>query len=169
MNVKKLLKPLVLALAAGSFTVAAVAQWQWIDKDGRKVFSDQSPPPDILEKNILKRPASASRAAAPVPVATASASAATASAPKISGKDSELEAKKKKADEEAAAKKKAEEEKVAKAKAEYCDRAKGALTTLQSGVRMSGMNSKGEREVFDDERRALETKRAQESIASNCK
>ncbi len=172
MNVKQLLKPLVLALVAGSFTVAAVAQWQWIDKDGRKVFSDQSPPPDILEKNILKRPGNASRMAVSVPVAAASAAsapAASASAPKLSGKDTELEAKKKKAEEEAAAKKKAEEEKVAKSKAEYCDRAKGALTTLQSGVRMSGMNSKGEREVFDDERRALETKRAQDSIASNCK
>ena len=169
MNFNKLLKTLVLALAAGSFTMAAVAQWQWIDNTGRKVFSDQSPPPDIQEKNILKRPSGASRGIAPVPVATASAAAATASAPKISGKDTELEAKKKKAEEEAAAKKKAEADKIAQDKAVLCDRAKGAAATLQSGVRMSGMNSKGEREVFDDERRALETKRAQDSIASNCK
>jgi hypothetical protein len=34
-----------------------LAQWQWIDKDGRKVYSDRSPPSDIQEKNILKRPA----------------------------------------------------------------------------------------------------------------
>ena len=26
--------------------------WQWIDKDGRKVFSDQAPPADIAEKTF---------------------------------------------------------------------------------------------------------------------
>ncbi len=34
----------------------AMAQWTWMDKDGRKVYSDKAPPPDVLEKNILKRP-----------------------------------------------------------------------------------------------------------------
>jgi hypothetical protein len=41
---------------AASFAVTALAQWQWIDKDGRKVYSDRSPPSDIPEKNILKMP-----------------------------------------------------------------------------------------------------------------
>ena len=41
----------------------AQAQWQWIDKDGRKVFSDRAPPSDIPDKNILKQPGS--RVAAP--------------------------------------------------------------------------------------------------------
>jgi hypothetical protein len=35
--------------------LAASAQWQWIDKNGKKVFSDQAPPPDVPEKNILRR------------------------------------------------------------------------------------------------------------------
>ena len=107
--------------------------------------------------------------AAAKPANAASAPAAKASAPKLSGKDAELEAKKKKADEEEAAKKKVEEEKVAKNKAENCTRAKTGLATLQSGVRMSEVNAKGEREVFDDAKRAQETKRAQDVIDSNCK
>ena len=37
-------------------SVSAMAQWTWMDKDGRKVYSDKAPPPDVLEKNILKRP-----------------------------------------------------------------------------------------------------------------
>lgn len=180
MNVTKLLKTLVLALAAGSFTAAAVAQWQWIDKDGRKVFSDRSPPADIPEKSILKRPAGS--AARPAPAAEAppaadagaqggfaAAPAPKASAPKLSGRDSELEARKKKAEEEENAKKKADEEKTNKARLESCARAKTAMTTLQSGVRMSSLNANGEREVFDDARRAAETKRVQDIIDSSCK
>ena len=179
MDLKPLLKPLILALAAGSFTMAAVAQWQWIDKDGRKVFSDRSPPADIHEKNILKRPPGSvrlpARSAEADTVATASAkpalavSAAKAGLPKLSGKDAELEARKKKAEDDEAAKKKIEDEKVAKGKAENCERAKNGLATLQSGVRMSSINAKGEREVFDDARRELETRRTQEIVDSNCK
>jgi hypothetical protein len=97
------------------------------------------------------------------------APALKASAPKLSGKDAELEAKKKKAEEEELAKKKAEEEKVTKVKAENCERAKTGLVMLQSGVRVAGINVKGEREIFDDARRAVETKRAQEVIDANCK
>jgi hypothetical protein len=180
MDLKQLLKPLILALAAGSFTVAAVAQWQWLDKDGRKVYSDRSPPADIQEKNILKRPTGSVRVPSPseAGVATAavakpsvagSAPAAKASAPKLSGKDAELEAKKKKAEEDETAKKKVEEEKMAKTKSENCDRAKNGLATLQSGVRMASVNAKGEREVYDEAKRAAETKRTQEVIDENCK
>ncbi len=97
------------------------------------------------------------------------AAAPKASAPKLSGKDAELEAKKKKADDEEAAKKKAEEEKVSKTKAENCERAKTGLATLQSGVRMASVNAKGEREIFDDAKRASETKRVQEVIDDSCK
>ena len=166
----------VLALTA----VTASAQWQWVEKDGRKIFSDRPPPAGIADKDILKRPPAAARTAAaqvtPTPGTEAvtgarpvAAPATKASAPKLSGKDAELEAKRKKAEEEEAAKKKTEEEKVAKAKAENCERARSSLATLQSGMRMSAVNAKGEREVFDDAKRATESKRTQEIIDSNCK
>ena len=171
-----------LALAIGFCALAltattASAQWQWVEKDGRKIFSDRPPPVEIAEKDILKRPAGATRAAstsAPEPVAAAKPAAASvpankASAPKLSGKDAELEAKKKKAEEDEAAKKKIEDDKAAKVKAENCERAKTGLATLQSGVRMSSINAKGEREIFDDAKRASETQRAQEVIDSTCK
>ena len=179
-------KTLALAIGFCVFALCATtasAQWQWMDKDGRKVFSDRSPPAEIQEKDILKRPAGATRAAAAAaaaalstdavvaakPASAASSPASKASAPKLSGKDAELEAKKKKADDEEAAKKKADEDKVAKTKADNCDRAKTGLATLQSGVRMSSVNAKGEREVFDDAKRVAETKRAQEVIDASCK
>ncbi len=166
----------VISLAAALLPALAFAQWQWIDKDGRKVFSDRSPPTDIPARSILKQPGG--KAPPPAPPAEAeapgSATAAVAkalpvaSAPKISGKDKALEEKKKKAEQEEEARKKAEEEKVARAKAENCDRAKRALQSYNSGQRIRVPNAKGEMEFITDEQRAVETKRL-EGITAGCK
>lgn len=176
MDFKSASKTLILALASSSFALTALAQWQWIDKDGRKVFSDRAPSTDIPQKNILKQPAhsaaeqAASDTAAAAQPPAASAPAGKASAPKLSGKDAELEAKKKQAEEQEAAKKKAEEETLAKARAENCERTKKSLATVQSGVRISTTtNAKGEREIMDDAARTVETKRLQGIIQSDCK
>ncbi|MFS2036464.1 DUF4124 domain-containing protein [Polaromonas sp. CT11-55] len=179
MDFKLVSRTLILAVAGSAFSVTALAQWQWIDKDGRKVYSDRSPPADIPEKNILKMPRGAKVAAQPTAkedaVATpgAAASAPVAkndpNAPKLTGKDPQLEAKKKQAEEEEAAKKQANEEKVAKAKAENCDRSKKAVNSFQSGQRITVTNSKGEREYMDDSAKAAEVKRLQGIIETDCK
>ncbi len=153
------------------------AQWQWIDKDGRKVFSDQPPPPEVPAKSILRQPGPKAHAAvatepASAPDTAASASQAAksaASAPKLSRKDKELEEKKKKAEAAEAEKKKEKEEEIAKARADSCDRAKRAKASFDSGVRISRMNDKGEQEFLDDAARASETKRLQGIIANDCK
>jgi hypothetical protein len=159
---------LALALPAAGF-----AQWQWIDKDGRKVFSDQSPPADIPAKNILKQPGSRTRATAePVAPATPSAALvqpAAPAAPKLSGKEKELEEKKKQADAAEADKKKAQEEQVAKERAENCVRVKSAKAAFDSGVRISRTNEKGEREFLDDAQRAAEARRLDGVISRDCK
>lgn len=179
MDLKLVSRTLILAVAGGAFSLTALAQWQWIDKDGRKVYSDRSPPADIPQKNILKMPRGAKIVAEPVandaPAATpgAAASAPVAksdpNAPKLTGKDPQLEAKKKQAEEEEAAKKRANEEKIAKAKAENCDRSKKALNAFQSGQRITVTNSKGEREYMDDNAKAAEAKRLQGIIETDCK
>ena len=170
MDFKSASKNLILALASSSFALTALAQWQWIDKDGHKVFSDQAPSTDIPPKNILKQP-HVGTAAKPASDAAAPTQppAGKASAPKLSGKEAELEARKKQAEEQEAAKKKAEEEIQAKARAENCERTKTSLTTLQSGTRLSTTNAKGEREIMDDAMRTVETKRLQGIIQSDCK
>lgn len=177
MDLKAASRTLILALAAGSFAITALAQWQWLDKDGRKVFSDRSPPADIQDKNILKRPGGnhpmpavpVSDEAALSPAAAVSAPLRKASAPRLSGKDAQLEAKKKQAEAEEAAKRKAEEEKRAEARADNCERAKKGLVSFKSGVRISVINAKGEREFMDDNARAAETKRLQGIADSDCK
>ena len=177
MDFKFATRTLILAIASSSLALPVLAQWQWIDKDGRKVFSDRAPPAEIVQKNILKQPGSKSPAPAPgtdagvtaqAPKVTASTPAAKASAPKLLGKDIELEARKKQTDDLETAKKQAEEEKLAKARADNCERAKKGQATLKSGVRISVTNPKGEREFMDDTARTSETKRLQAIAESDC-
>ena len=171
MDLKLASKALIFAVASGVFAISAFAQWQWIDKDGRKVFSDRSPPADIQDKNILKRPTGNTQTTTVPDGESTSASAALrkASTPRLSGKDAQLEARKKQAEEEAAAKKKADEEKQAKSRAENCERAKKGLAGFQSGLRVFITNGKGEREVMDDNARAAETRRLQGIADSDCR
>lgn len=163
-----------LALAALCVLPAlASAQWLYLDKDGRKVYSDKAPPPEIPAKNILRQPGMKAPAAAE-PEAAASApvvakAAAAASAPRISGKDKALEEKKKQAEAAEAEKKKAQAEEVAKAQAENCVRAKQAKATYDSGQRVARVNAKGEREILDDHQRAAEVQRLRSVIERDCK
>lgn len=174
----KPVKLLLLTLAC-SWAVGASAQWQWIDGHGRKVFSDRPPPQEIPEKNILKQPEFAPRASTPAPQADAEHSTSAAAAPEASppaaatGKDSELEKKKAKAEAAEAAKKQAEEkakaEQQARTKADNCARAKQAKATLDSGRLLSNVNAKGERVFMDEATHKAEADRAQKAIDANCK
>ncbi|WP_029524834.1 DUF4124 domain-containing protein [Polaromonas glacialis] len=173
MDFKFLTRTVVLALAGSALTIPAQAQWQWMDKDGRKVFSDRPPPPDIPQKSILKEPgfkvvSPPTTGAAGTPAPAASAPAAKASMPKLSGRDAELEARKKQADALEETKKQAEAEKLASAKADNCERAKKGQATLKSGVRIALTNAKGEREFMDDAARSVETRRLQAITESDC-
>lgn len=149
----------------------ADAQWIWLDKDGRKVFSDRAPAASIPEKSILKRPGQSNTlptANTEAPALAASAAQPKASAIAPSGIDKELSEKKKKADEAEAAKQKAEEAKMAAARADNCARAKAAKAGLDSGVRLAQINAKGERVVMDDATRAAESQRIQGIIDKDC-
>jgi hypothetical protein len=163
----KLLRLTLLGLAC-TLPAVGFAQWQWVDNNGRKVYSDQSPPANIPAKNILRQPGVTGT---PVVATEAVAEPAKvqASAPKITGKDKQLEEKKKQAEAAEAEKKKAEEEQLAKARAENCARAKRAKAEMDSGVRIARMNDKGEREIMDDAARAVESKRIDGIVASDCK
>jgi hypothetical protein len=166
-----------LGLVFVALSGSCLAQWQWLDKDGRKVFSDRAPPSDVPEKNILKRPNTAAKAAAAPDAGTNAGGNATApvptpaasSLPITGGLDKDLEAKKKQAAEADAAKRKAAEEANARAKIENCARAKQAKANFDSGIRISQTNAAGEREILDDAARAAEVKRIQSIIDSDCR
>ena len=171
----KLSRPILFLLAC-TLSLAAAAQWQWVDKTGRKVYSDRPPPFDIPEANIIKQPRGArsvptNAATASLPGASSPASAPAKAAnglPKLSGKDTELEAKKKLAEQEEAGKKKAADDKLEAEKAQNCERAKIGLATLNSGRRIQQANAQGDREIMSDEARAAEVKRTQDIISRDC-
>ena len=181
------MKLTVRALAAASFAALALAaslpahaQYQWIDGSGRRVFSDQPPPPGTPQKNILKQPAA--RPAAPAPAAdeaessAADSAAAPAAAPQAStpqaaapaAQDKALQEKLKKAEAEEAAKKKAEADRLAAQKAENCKRAISAKALLDSGQRIMQSDGKGGRSFMSPEQRAAETKRIEEVMRNDC-
>lgn len=173
MNFKFLTRTIFLVLAGSILTIPALAEWQWLDKEGRKVFSDRPPPPDVLQKNILKEPEFKALTpkqglTAVMPATVASTPANKASMPKLSGRDAELEARKKQANMLEENKKQAETEKLASARAENCERAKKGQAALNSGVRIALINAKGEREFMDDAARSVETKRLQTIADSDC-
>jgi len=172
----KLVHWLVLGCVV-ALPLSVSAQWQWLDKNGKKVFSDQAPPPDVPEKNILRRvgpPPKARSTANPnvdaIPIETEAAAAPKAAdGPKPTGVDKELEEKTKKAEADEKAKQAAEAAKLAKAKAENCSRARESKATMDSGMRIARVNAKGEREILDDNQRVAEQRRLQSVIDSDCK
>lgn len=173
-----MMRNLVLALLC-SVAMTAFAQWTWVDNDGRKVFSDRPPPPEVAEAKILRRPDGVRAAPAAKPPATGAAVdpadqaqpaklAASAEA-KPTAADKEMADKLKKAEAAEAARKQAEQYRVAAAKADNCERAKQSKTTYASGVPIARINAKGERELMDEAARNAETQRIERIIATDCR
>ena len=160
--------------------LTASAQWEWTDKDGRKVFSDQGPPSDIPDKNIRRRsgPLQSGTSSATSPGAAASAASAPRAAimgesgdsgGKPMGVDNELEQKVRKAEEAEKAARLANEQKTAKVRADNCSRAMQGKIIFESGVRVARLNAQGEREFVDGAARATEMRRLQSVIESDCR
>jgi type IV secretory pathway VirB10-like protein len=151
---------------------AASAQWQWLDKDGRKVFSDKAPPPEIPTQRILKGPKGHMIVPVTPPAATdttaESATPGNLAVSKPLGKDKTLEERRKQLAAAEADKRKAEDDKHAALRLDNCNRAKSARATYQSGVRLTRVDSKGEHQYLDDAERAAELKRIDEIMARDC-
>ena len=80
----------------------------------------------------------------------------------------ELEFRKRMKERADAEKKLADSQAEANRKAEDCERARGYMKSLDSGVRLIRTNPDGSRELLDAEQRAAETQRTQEIIQSRC-
>lgn len=160
-----------LGLALLSTSAVAAVQWKWRDASGAVQYSDRPPPAGTPESSILSKPSAVVRQEQKA-AADAAASAASAASLAAGGTgkapDSDLDAKRRKAEEDKRAQAKAEEDKLAKSRADNCLRAKAYQRTLSDGVRIARTNDKGEREILDDKGRAEETRRTQDIIQSNC-
>lgn len=161
----------LLLACALAFTSGAWAQWQWKDATGRRIFSDTPPPASVAEKDILQRPKGNVQPAATQPTAAANP---PATAPKAAPAGAaQLEQRKQLMEKADADKRKAEEkaneEKAAKVRATNCENARKNKASLDSGVRLTVSNAKGEAEYLDEAGRAAQLRQANEMIRENCR
>ena len=135
-------KILIFAAIAVFAGAAAAQQYKWVDRDGKVRYGDV-PPPGV-NATRLKPPTGAS-APAPAPAAKKDA----AKAPKQ-------------------AENQALTEEQTQMKRENCARAQESLRTLESGQRISRIDSKGERYYLDDSQIAQETGKARQAVSQWC-
>jgi hypothetical protein len=156
-----MMKKNIFVFALTLLPALGATQWLWLDEAGRRVYSDQPPPPAVPAARILRQPGvaapalwtgSAPATASTPPNAARAARAASAPPPVIPG-------------EEALRSVQAENTRLREA---HCARLRDAWVTLESGVRLARMLPNGEREVLDDAARAAERQRLQGLLASDC-
>lgn len=172
---RPLCKAVAVALLATLAATSALAQWQWKDASGRRVFSDTPPPPAVPDKDILKRPGQrpSQEPAAAEPSAAGGTAAPPTAVKAPPGDASVLDEKKKQLEkaeaDKALAEKKAIEDKNAKIRADNCESARRSKAALDSGIRMTTNNAKGEVEFLDEAGRAAQQRKIQELIRENCR
>lgn len=174
-------RPLLCLFAVAGLLLAGPAlagTWQWRDASGRMVYSDLPPPPSVPASQILRAPSPATPAGQPTsspaqavgqPAAAARApAAAPASAAPRSWAEKEQDFRKRTAAREEAERKQREESEQTARAARACQDARSALRTLESGMRVSTIDTQGERQVIDEAERARRIDAAREEIARSC-
>jgi hypothetical protein len=144
----------------------AHAQYSWIDAKGTRVFSDRPPPPGTPASRILKGPRVLAPAlAAPDPgtgpVHPDAATAKPKAPPSLAEQDAAFRQRQLKRDEDARKAQTTAEQKAALE--ERCASARQEERLVTSGVRVSGVDARGERYFLTDEdkaRRAAVARRA---------
>ncbi len=176
---------LALSLAAGS-ALAAGAPYQWRDASGHMVYSDQPPPPEIRQSQILRQPKASKPDAAEQPLREsgtkpgdggASEPAAPTDAPEAAAKapaarktiaEREMESTKRRADEAEAQKKQDQSAEREQKKARACDDMRASLRTLEGGARVKTVGENGVQRFVGDLERAQRVAELQRAIGDDC-
>ncbi len=150
--------------------------YKWKDAQGRTVYSDQPPPNNIPQEDVIKgfKPKSSQApAATSAPAAEGDAKPAPAVKPAEarpkpkSVAEQEMEFKKRQQDKAEAEEKKQKTEAEEKQRTEYCERSKGYLRALEDGVRIAETNAKGEKNYMDDAKRQRELEDLKKQMREN--
>ncbi len=146
----------ITALVSSALLAApASAQvYKCVDASGKTVYSQAPCPAGQSSKTIRSSPPPEAPAATPGAKPPA---------------NPEQEFRKRQSEQADAEKKAAEEEAKAKQRAEACSRAREAIAQFEMGGRFAGVDAKGERYFYDDNRIAQEKARAQQIASENCK
>ena len=146
----------MLALLAATNAYCEV--YKWVDPDGTVQYSDQPPSGATQEETLNIRSGAA---------AGLGTGAQKAPGPKTYiEQDAEFRKRQVEAEEKRAKEQKALAD--AKERQQNCERAQASLRSLQSGVRATRINDKGEQEFLDDNMRQQEMAVAQKTADSWC-
>ena len=149
------MKTALLVIGALLAAPASAQVYKCVDAAGKTVYSQQ-PCPAGESSKVISRSA---------PPEAAPADAKPGAKPPA---NPEQDYRKRQAERAEADKKAAEEEAKTKQKQEACTRAREALAQFDMGGRFSGVDAKGERYYYDDNRIAAERARAQQAANDNC-
>lgn len=125
--------------------------WLWLDEQGRQVFSDLPPPVSVPEPRILQRPGPDLPKAPPSPADKGDSQPSSANKEQAPSQASEPLYQRN-----------------AAALRENCRRARSALATLASGLRLYRLDDKGEQVLMDEAMREQETRQARQAERDNC-
>jgi len=140
---------LVLACALAASTAAFGQLYKWVDKDGKVHYSDQPPPAQQSKQLNLNT--------------------GVASPPARSAIERDKEIEKGRVEAREKAKVASEKERKSEIDQQNCKAARAYLKTVESGVRVSTMDDKGEQVILDDEQIAAERVKAQKAVDEACK
>ena len=155
-----------IALAAVAAGTAHAQAYRWVDKDGHVGYGD-TPPPGA-KTTPLRDVAPADTSAPAAPAADANAGKETKQGP-LTPAEKELEFRRRMKEAQEAAAKADKERQEAEAKKANCEGAQQSLQTLESGQRITRIDSNGERYYISDDQRAQDTARAREAVSQWCK
>ena len=158
----------LVLLAAMLLAFGAQAQsYKWVDKDGKVRYGDV-PPPGV-KATPMGAPASGSSVPAPASQAGKSEAGKAANKGPLTPAEKEQEYRKRNEEAAKASEEAARERKEKEAKKENCDRSREYLRGMESGQRITRVDSKGERYFLDDAQTAQEVAKARQSMQEACK
>lgn len=173
-----------LLLCLLGLSLNAYAQWQWRDASGRIIYSDQPPPQSIQPEQIIKSPKAepvapglpiyinpkteSSNSTNPGKNIAVKPPAASAPVTQKSLAEREMEFRKRQAEQEKKSAEDATAAEQAKNREADCTRIKSYQNSLNSGVRISQLNIKGEKEYLNDEQREQEKSRIANQLKEVC-
>ena len=149
----------VLLIAGLAFTGAAVAQYKWVDKEGRVQYGDA--PPAGVNASPMRRSAPS--------LSQRDAAAKNDDAKKgpLPTAEQDAEFRKRQQEAEKDRQKQAKAQQAAEDKRENCARAQESVRVLEAG-RVARTDAKGERYYLDDTQLAQETVRARQEAREWC-
>ncbi len=143
---------------------AAQAQWKWVSRAGVVQYSDQPPPPDTPNRDILARPTPNS-VQQPLPPASGASAGAAAAVRAGMAKAKAQQEQQRKAQEQAH---ELQAQVQAQQRAQLCEQARQQLQNLDSGRRIRQAGANGQLDYLDSAQIQAQRQQALAAMQSSC-